>query len=160
MAFMATPSASPSRAANRVMGSIIAARGPPPLGYNSGMEPRLPRPDGERLGAMVALVLLASGLSRIVQLPAVEAEFGLLGLLVRLRLDTQFVMLTLAAGLAFTGVDWLLPSHPRVVPAGAWAPPLRAPGGGCLRHPAGVIGHRGGRLAHPGTALRDRGSSG
>src|SRR3990172_118908 len=137
MAFMAPPSPSPSRAANRVMGSIIAARRSSRLGYNSGMEPRLPRPDGERLGAMVALVLLASGLSRIVQLPAVEAEFGLLGLLVRLRLDTQFVMLTLAAGLAFTGVDWLLQSHPLAAQARPGlghrgVPGLGAPGPGAL----------------------------
>lgn len=62
---------------------------------------------------MVALVLLATGLLRIVQLPAVQAEFALLGLLVRIRLDTQFVMLMLAAGLAYTGADWLLQSHPQ-----------------------------------------------
>lgn len=91
----------------------------PPSSASAG-EPRsgspnhvLPRPDGERLGAMIALVLLASGLLRIVELPALQVEFGVLGLLVRLRLDTQFVMLTLAAGLAFTGVDWMLQSHPR-----------------------------------------------
>lgn len=82
------------------------------LGYNSAMDPSLPRPDGERLSAMVALVLLATGLLRIVQLPAVQTEFALLGLLVRIRLDTQFVMLMLAAGLAYTGADWLLQSHP------------------------------------------------
>jgi hypothetical protein len=76
------------------------------------MRDRLPRPDSERLGAMIALVLLAYGLLRTVELPALEAEFGLLGLLLQLRLDTQFLMLALAAGLAATGVDWLLQSHP------------------------------------------------
>lgn len=94
---------------------------------------------------MVALVLLAAGLLRVVQLPALQTEFALLGLLVRLRLDTQFVMLMLAAGLAFTGVDWLLQSHPlaaRARPglAHRLIPGLAALGLGAIlaRLPAGI----------------------
>jgi hypothetical protein len=72
----------------------------------------LPQPDRERLSALTALVVLAYGLIRIVVLPGVTVQFSLFGLIVRLKFDTQFFMLSLAAALAASGADWLIRSHP------------------------------------------------
>ena len=74
--------------------------------------PALPHPDRDRAGALIALILLAYGLIRIIELPARALEFEVLGLLFRIDFDARVVMLTLAAALAGTGIDWLLASHP------------------------------------------------
>lgn len=78
------------------------------------MDPSLPRPDRDRLSAMAALVLLAYGLLRIVELPTFSTQFTLAGLLIRFDFNTRFALLSLSAALAATGTDWLLQSHPRL----------------------------------------------
>jgi hypothetical protein len=72
----------------------------------------LPRPDRDRLGTLTALVLITYSLVRIVVLPAFRFEFTVLGLIVRMDIDTRLVMLTLAAAMAAAGADWLVRSHP------------------------------------------------
>ena len=62
---------------------------------------------------MIALVLLAYGLVRVIELPSLTWEFNLLGLFIRLGFDTRTLMVVLAGALAATGADWLVRSHPR-----------------------------------------------
>ena len=77
------------------------------------MERELPNPDRDHLSVMAALVLLSYALTRLVVLPTIFTEFSILGLLVRFEIDTQFIMLTLAAGLTSAGAAWLMQSHPQ-----------------------------------------------
>ena len=72
----------------------------------------LPQPDRDRLSVLTALVLLAYTLLRIVVLPTLTAEFSLLGLLIRLELNTRMVLLSLSAALTVAGADWLIRAHP------------------------------------------------
>ncbi|NIS80270.1 MAG: hypothetical protein GTO14_08685 [Anaerolineales bacterium] len=72
----------------------------------------LPQPDRDRVSTLTALVLLTYTLIRIVVLPTLDAEFAILGLIIRFEFNTNFVMLTLAALLATAGADWLIRSHP------------------------------------------------
>jgi len=71
-----------------------------------------PQPDRNRLSVLSALVLLSYTLLRIVELPALRAEFSVLGLLLRFEVNTRNVMLTLAAALMGAGADWLIRAHP------------------------------------------------
>jgi hypothetical protein len=75
-----------------------------------------PSPDRDRLSVMTALVFLTYGLIRIVTLPTLELETTILGLLVRLILNTRLIMLTVAALLTAAGADWLVRSHPHYEP--------------------------------------------
>jgi hypothetical protein len=77
------------------------------------VERELPNPDRDHLSVMAALVLLSYALTRLVVLPTILSEFTILGLLVRFEINTQFVMLTLAAGLTSAGAAWLMQSHPQ-----------------------------------------------
>lgn len=81
-------------------------------------EAPLPRPDRDRAGALVALILIAYGLVRLIELPLQAIQFELFGVLIRVDFDARFVMLTLASALAASGVDWVLASHPLRRPVG------------------------------------------
>lgn len=76
------------------------------------MERELPTPDRDQLSIMAALVLLSYTLARLVVLPTIGADFTFLGLLVRFEINTNLIMLTLAAALTTAGAAWLLGSHP------------------------------------------------
>jgi len=76
------------------------------------MERELPQPDRDRLSVLTALVLVAYILTRVVVLPPATAEVRLLGLLVRVQVNTLSVMLALAGALAAAGADWLIRAHP------------------------------------------------
>jgi hypothetical protein len=67
---------------------------------------------------LVALILIAYSLVRIIELPLQAIEFELFGLLIRVDFDARFVMLSLASALAASGVDWVLTSHPLRRPVG------------------------------------------
>lgn len=79
------------------------------------MDGKLPQPDRDRMSTLTALILLTITLVRIVTLPAFEAEFAILGLLIRFELNASLVMISLAAALAAAGADWLIHSHPKSV---------------------------------------------
>lgn len=81
-------------------------------------EAPLPRPVRDRAGALVALILIAYGLVRLIELPLQAIQFELFGVLIRVDFDARFVMLTLASALAASGVDWVLASHPLRRPVG------------------------------------------
>jgi len=61
---------------------------------------------------LTALVLVAYILTRVVVLPALTTEIRLLGLAVRVQVNTLSVMLVLAGALAAAGADWLIRAHP------------------------------------------------
>jgi len=82
------------------------------------MEDDLPRPDRDRLSALIALVVLTYGLIRVISLPSVTAEFTALGLVVKLEFGTRVVMLSLASAVAAAGCDWLVRSHPHAAVRG------------------------------------------
>jgi hypothetical protein len=67
---------------------------------------------------LVALILIAYGLVRIIELPLQAIEFELFGLLIRVDFDARFVMLSLGSALAASGMDWVLTSHPLRRPVG------------------------------------------
>lgn len=73
---------------------------------------RLPVPERDQIAALTALILLAYGLIRIVELPTWEVEFSLLGLLVRFDFNARFVMVGLSGALAVIGSEWVMQSHP------------------------------------------------
>lgn len=78
------------------------------------MNYELPQPDRDRVSTLTALLLLTYTLIRIVVLPTVEAEFSILGLVIRFEFNSGSIMLVLAAALAVAGSDWLIRSHPSV----------------------------------------------
>jgi len=82
----------------------------------------LPQPQLDHLSSLAALVLLAYGLVRIINLPTLSIEVTLLGLVIPLTINARLIMLSLAAALAVVGADWLVRSHPRSSFDG---PPLR-----------------------------------
>ncbi len=88
----------------------------------------LPRPDRDRLSTMGALVLLAIGLVRVVSLPTLPVRFAALGLLIRIELNSAFVLILLAGAVTVAGADWLARTHPR--PPRGWArlEPVLIPG--------------------------------
>ncbi len=76
------------------------------------MDRELPQPDRDRLSVLTALVLVAYILTRVVVLPALAADVRILGLLIRVQINTLSVMLALAGALAAAGADWLIRAHP------------------------------------------------
>ncbi len=73
----------------------------------------LPLPDRDRLSALGALMLLAIGLVQVVSLPALPIELAAVGLLLRVEINSTFVLIGLAAGVTVSGADWLARTHPR-----------------------------------------------
>lgn len=69
-------------------------------------------PDSDRLGVLTSTILLAYALSHLIQAPEFNMAFQLPGFYVLVPLDMPTVMRLLTAGLAATGMDWLLRSHP------------------------------------------------
>ena len=73
----------------------------------------LPQPHLDQMSSLAALVLLAYGLVRIINLPTLSADVVIAGLVIPLTINTRLIMLSLAAALAVVGADWLVRSHPR-----------------------------------------------
>jgi len=88
----------------------------------------LPRPDRDRLSTMGALVLLAIGLVRVVSLPILPLEFAALGLLIRIEVNSAFVLIVLAATVTVAGADWLARTHPRPPQGPSRLEPVIIPG--------------------------------
>ena len=82
----------------------------------------LPQPQLDHLSSLAALVLLAYGLVRIINLPTLSTDISLFGLVIPLTINTRLIMLSLAAALAVVGADWLVRSHPGAAFDG---PPMR-----------------------------------
>ncbi|MBT3320903.1 MAG: hypothetical protein HN392_01320 [Anaerolineae bacterium] len=71
-------------------------------------------PDSNRISVLVATVLLAFALARLLSTSAYVIAFEILGRVIRLEFDLRIMVILLASGLTATGMDWLLRSHPLV----------------------------------------------
>lgn len=69
-------------------------------------------PDADRLGVLIASVLLAYALTRLIQSPRFTLTLTLPGFYFALPLTLSTAMTFLAAGLTATGMDWLVRGHP------------------------------------------------
>jgi hypothetical protein len=76
------------------------------------MDERKFLPNSDQLGVLTSTVLLAFALSHLLQAPQFDVEIPLPGFYFVLPFDTPTAMRFLTAGLAATGMDWLLRSHP------------------------------------------------
>lgn len=81
--------------------------------YNLFMqENRSTLPSADRIGVLVASVLLAFALTRLIQFPSLTITLDLPGFYFALPLTLGTFMTILAAALAAAGMDWLTRSHP------------------------------------------------
>lgn len=78
------------------------------------MTQELPQPGRQHLSTLTALLLLSFIVIRFVELPTLQINVTLLGLLLEFELNTRFFILTMAALLAAAGADWLIHTHPAV----------------------------------------------
>ncbi len=69
-------------------------------------------PDADRMSVLVAAVLLAYALTRLIETSRYSLDFDLLGVVISIPLNLTIASTLLAAGLTATGMDWLLRSHP------------------------------------------------
>ena len=70
-------------------------------------------PRTERLSIITAFIMLAYALMPFVQIPPRDISFKLFGVLINFRLNFSIVVSLIAAGLATSGMDWLLRDHPQ-----------------------------------------------
>lgn len=75
-------------------------------------ENRSSLPDADRLGVLMASVLLAYALTRLSQSPRFILTLDLPGFYFALPITLGALFTLLAAGLSATGMDWLIRSHP------------------------------------------------
>jgi hypothetical protein len=71
-------------------------------------------PNSDRVGILIASVLLTYALTRIVQSPRFPLTVSLPGFYFAYPLTLSTAMSILAAALAFTGMDWLTRGHPSI----------------------------------------------
>src|SRR5688572_1843066 len=69
-------------------------------------------PNADRVGILIASVLLTYALTRIVQTPSLTLSLTLTGFYFAYPFTLGTAMSILAAALAFTGMDWLTRGHP------------------------------------------------
>ncbi len=81
-------------------------------GYNRLMQEHRHLPDINRLSILTATILLAFALTRFVNIPERTLALSLPGIYLVYEISFQTIVSALVAGLAATGVDWLLHSHP------------------------------------------------
>jgi hypothetical protein len=72
------------------------------------------QPDANRISVLAAAVLLAFALARLIWSPGLPGAFSIFGLILPLNLSLGTLITLLAAGLAATGMDWVLRSHPEI----------------------------------------------
>lgn len=69
-------------------------------------------PDSNRIGVLLAAVLSAFALNRLLETPQFTFELQLPGFYFSFPFGLNTIMIFLAAGLSATGMDWLLRGHP------------------------------------------------
>ena len=71
-------------------------------------------PDAERLSVLIATILLAYALTRVIALPPYEVRTSILGVDLNIPIEAGALVPFLTAGLTATGMDWLLTKHPAI----------------------------------------------
>jgi hypothetical protein len=69
-------------------------------------------PDPNRMGLLISTVLLALALGRLIPIQGINLEVQFPGFLFALPVNSSTLMSLFTAGLAATGMDWLLRGHP------------------------------------------------
>ncbi|MBA4379347.1 MAG: hypothetical protein C0393_01425 [Anaerolinea sp.] len=72
--------------------------------------------DASRVSVLTAAVLLAFALTRVISTPYYSINIPLAGIALTFNVNLNTAIAVLAAGLAATGVDWLLRTHPSLEP--------------------------------------------
>ncbi len=72
-------------------------------------------PRTEQLSIIAAVILLSYALMPFIQITPREISFVFLGVMINFRLDFTLVISFIAAGLAISGMDWLLRDHPQAI---------------------------------------------
>jgi hypothetical protein len=75
-------------------------------------EKKIDLPSPDRMGMLIASVLLAFALSRLIETPRLNLTLQLLGVSYTFPLTLSSVMTLFAAGLTAAGMDWLIREHP------------------------------------------------
>jgi hypothetical protein len=73
-------------------------------------------PDRNRMNVLVATILLGYALTRVINIPDTIFRINLADVDLAFSLNINMAFSVLAGGLAATGVDWLLRSHPSIQP--------------------------------------------
>ena len=73
-------------------------------------------PDVNRINVLIATILLAYALTRVINTPDYIFSFQLANIDLAFSLNVNMAISILAGGLAATGVDWLLRGHPSIQP--------------------------------------------
>jgi len=74
------------------------------------------KPDSERVNVLLATILLAYALTRVINTPDYIFRINLADIHLAFSLNINMAISVLAGGLAATGVDWLLRGHPSIQP--------------------------------------------
>jgi hypothetical protein len=69
-------------------------------------------PDVNRVSVLTAAILLAFALTRVISSPSVLLDIQLAGVDLSFELNINTLLAVIAAGLAATGMDWMLRGHP------------------------------------------------
>ncbi|MFH2038496.1 MAG: hypothetical protein ABIJ65_03575 [Chloroflexota bacterium] len=72
------------------------------------------KPDRERINVLLATILLAYALTRVINTPDYIFRINLADIDLAFSLNINMALSVLAGGLAATGVDWLLRGHPSI----------------------------------------------
>ncbi|HBG75105.1 MAG: hypothetical protein A2X25_14525 [Chloroflexi bacterium GWB2_49_20] len=74
------------------------------------------KPDNDRINVLIATILLAYALTRVINTPDYIFRVNLADIHLAFSLNINMAISFLAGGLAATGVDWLLRGHPSIQP--------------------------------------------
>jgi len=69
-------------------------------------------PESTRVSVLMAAVLLAFAMTRIISAPHIDVSIPLVKIVVAFSINLNLVIVLLSAGLTATGVNWLLGTHP------------------------------------------------
>jgi hypothetical protein len=86
--------------------------------YNAPMQSHRYLPEAGRISVLMAAVLLAFALTRVLSTPNLDLSLPLPGIVLAFSVNLDTAIVILAAGLTATGVDWLLRSHPSLQQGG------------------------------------------
>jgi len=69
-------------------------------------------PETTRISVLMAAVLLAFAMTRIISAPHIDVSIPIAGIYLAFPINLNLVIVLLTAGLTATGMDWLLRTHP------------------------------------------------